>query len=282
VELAEGVGGLWVTSRTDPGNVVEMDPNQGTVRRTFQVGSLPEGIAVGPALVWVANAGGDSVQSINPRNNRVGDPVQVGVEPRAVAYGDNYFWVANSGDGTVSRLNPRTDAVVKDFMQPGGEPHGMVVHGQTLYVVDRTDRNVQAFDVRDGHRIAEGSVGNNPKDVAYADGKLWVTNPGPDDGSAVGTVSVLDAKTLKPSDTPISFGTGSLPRGVIAYKGSVWVALGGSGKVAQVDPATANYELIKQTAHEADGIAAGGAIWTVNGAEHSVSRIDPIPPRSSK
>ena len=294
VEVADGLNYVWVTSRQDPGQVFQLNTNDGSLENTYTVGALPEGIAVGPHLVWVANVGDQvnpgTVQSINPQNGNVSQAIDVGVQPRVVAYGDNFFWVANSGGHSISRVNPRA-GTADTWLQTDEDPHGLLIHGQFIYVVNRGDSTIQKFDVskKGSPPVASGTVGNNPKGIAYADGKIWVTNPGPDQGTADGTVSILDADTLKPvtdldKDT-LSFGKGSLPRGIVFDSGSLWVALGGTGQVAQIDPAdgTVRTTVDQKGVGEADGIAGGaGGIWTANGEDGTVARINPTPPAPGK
>ncbi len=283
VEVADGLGYVWVTNRLDAGTVTKVDANLGTELTTIPVGALPEGIAIGPHLVWIANAGDDTVQSINPDNDRSKfTGVAVGNEPRAIAYGDNFFWVANSGDDTISKVDPRKGLEVATF-PTGSEPHGLLVRDGSIYVVNRTDQSVWKLDEKTGKKLDEQTVGENPKGVAYANGKIWVTNTGPDDGSGPGTVSVLDAKTLDPVKE-VDLGDGSLPRGIVFDSGSIWVALGADGSVAQVDPSTFDVRNVKQKGvNEADGITGGpGGIWTANGDQQTIARINPTPPGNVK
>jgi streptogramin lyase len=80
---------------------------------------------------------------------------------------------------------------------------------------------------------------------------------------------------------PIDLGEGSQPRGIVFDSGSLWVALGGSGEVAQIDPSTGEIRtrVEQKDVSEADGIAGGSAIWTANGEDGTVARITPTPPK---
>ncbi|MDX6637730.1 MAG: hypothetical protein QOJ01_1241, partial [Solirubrobacterales bacterium] len=133
--------------------------------------------------------------------------------------------------------------------------------------------SVWSLDVNSGKRLAEGTVGANPKGVAYADGKLFVSN------TDSGTVSVLDSGTLKSAGKDIVLGANSQPRGIGFGYGSVWVAEGTGGKVAQINPTTRDVQLVAQKhVDEADGLAVGpGGVWTANGFGQTVARINPTP-----
>jgi serine/threonine protein kinase/streptogramin lyase len=278
VEVADGLGYVWVTNRLAAGTVTQVDANLGKEITTIPVGSKPEGIAIGPHLVWVANAGSDTVQSINPDNlSSKFSAVQVGDDPRDIAYGDNFFWVSNSLDDTISKVNPRKGVEVTTF-QTGGEPHGLLVRTGSIYVVNRNDPSIWRIDEKTGNMLAEHTVGENPKGVAFADGHIWVTNTGPDSGNGPGSVSVLDPDTLD-SVKEIDLGQGSLPRGIVFNRGSVWVAEGGDGTVAQIDPSSFDVRIVQQPGvKEADGIAAGpGGVWTANGNQQTIARINPTP-----
>jgi YVTN family beta-propeller protein len=115
-------------------------------------------------------------------------------------------------------------------------------------------------------------VGIRPGAVAAAPGTVWVGN--------------LDDRTLTKIDVKqrTSSGTFSLnnrtPTGIAVGAGSVWVAHGAVGKLAQIDPQFGQVAATIDIAGEALGTSNGavtvgeGSVWAVYG-DSTVARVDP-------
>ena len=77
------------------------------------VGRRPGGIDAGTSVVWVANAGEDSVSRIDIASGEtIGDPIGVGRHPSAVAVGGEAVWVADNGDGVGNPDRALTDGPI--------------------------------------------------------------------------------------------------------------------------------------------------------------------------
>src|SRR3954447_473584 len=279
VNLTDGadVAGVWVANRIG-GTVVRVDPNNGAAGPPIDVGSKPEGIATGAGAVWVANATDNTVQRIEPsgQGGTAGSPIPVGTDPRAVAFGDGFVWVANSGSNSITKIDPSTSQPT-GTIDTGTEPHGLTVDGGFIYVVNRGG-TVWKINDKSGQQVAEGTVGNNPKDITLDAGNAWISNT--DDG----TVSVLDQDTLKSLGT-VPIKPASQPRGITSGFGSVWVGLGVEGRVARIDPKAQTLEqrLQLKGVSDADGISAGpGGVWVTNGLSGGISRVNPTPATKTK
>jgi YVTN family beta-propeller protein len=115
-------------------------------------------------------------------------------------------------------------------------------------------------------------VGIRPGPVAVGLGTVWVGNL--DDRS----LTKIDAKQRTSSGTfPLDNRT---PTGIALGAGSVWVAHGGLGKLAQVDPQFGQVAKTIEIAGEALGTVNGavtvgeGSVWAVYG-DSTVARVDP-------
>ena len=100
-----------------------------------------------------------------------------------------------------------------------------------LWVVNPDNNSVSAFDVANNTRLAEITVGSQPRAVATAPGgRVWVSNR--DDAS----LSVIDPVSMGVVQT-IRLPFGSQPHGlVVASDGSVLVALEATGRVLKISP----------------------------------------------
>ncbi|MGW2235095.1 bifunctional YncE family protein/alkaline phosphatase family protein [Streptomyces sp. NPDC001759] len=157
-------------------------------------------------------------------------------------------------DGTLS--NPVAVPIPAD-----GDKHALVAgavfspDGSTVYAAVNGQNRVVALDAATGTVQHSWAVGNAPRGLALADGKLYVSNEGgrpakdgdttinsygtdvpanPDTGAATtGTVSVID--TTDPSAAVGSIDVGLHPTAVYAAKGAVFVTNTADNNVSVID-----------------------------------------------
>ena len=128
--VAQGFGSSWLAYR-EANLVVRVDAT-GAIT-TIPVGRGPTAVTVGRRAVWVADALGDTVKSIDPATSSVVTTVEVGSAPSALAEGDGSIWVANSGDGTLTRIDERTSRPTA-HVTVGGSPQALVVAEGKVWV----------------------------------------------------------------------------------------------------------------------------------------------------
>ncbi|HEY3215380.1 MAG TPA: beta-propeller fold lactonase family protein [Candidatus Eisenbacteria bacterium] len=142
-------------------------------------------IAVTPddRFVWVAQPDNDLVTLLEVERdaNRVLKQIRVGDEPQNVAISPDGKWVyvSNTGSGTVSviRANRGNPHMVKTI-RVGTEPYGMALtpDGEKLYVANARFNDVSVIDTRGDRLVGTiGGVGLEPRGVAVAGGKVYVT-----------------------------------------------------------------------------------------------------------
>src|SRR6266540_6002151 len=68
VSLVAGSGAVWVANE-DNGTVVRVDPAEGVVSRTYDIGGRPSGLALGAGAVWIASDAG--IARIDPGTDEV-------------------------------------------------------------------------------------------------------------------------------------------------------------------------------------------------------------------
>jgi Protein kinase domain len=90
VALVAGSGAVWVANE-DNGTVVRVDPAEGVVSRTYDVGGGPSGLALGVGAVWVASDAG--IARIDPGTDEVRS-LALGGAPRNVAVATTGVWAS--------------------------------------------------------------------------------------------------------------------------------------------------------------------------------------------
>ena len=175
--VAVGDGWVWVVF--GKAMLVRVDPSD--VRPS---GSTPTDfgatdVALGHGSVWVSNAGASSVQRFDPTTFEEG-PLEewpVGRAPRGLAVTQDAVWVAISGEDVVARIDPGARSI---FTIPVGDgPEDVVVGAGSVWVANRLGGTVSRIDPETNEVVATTEVGNAPSDLAFADGRVWLTVQAP-------------------------------------------------------------------------------------------------------
>src|SRR5690242_12118480 len=180
---AAGDGAVWL-SNPSYDTVTRVDPATNTVTATIAVGPQPEGIAVSPGAVWVANAGsladagGPSVSRIDPATNRVVATIRVGLKgdccaqhtdliasPRAV-------WVALANGNSIVHVDPATNRVVATA-RVGYPPCGMLAADKTGVWSAGCSDQVGRIDSRT-NKLTVKLTELDPEGIELAFGSVWV------------------------------------------------------------------------------------------------------------
>lgn len=267
-----GAGYLWVTNTLDD-TVVRIDPaTHRRVGRPIPVGNGPHAIAFGEDGVWVANNDADTVVRLDPRTGRVvGRPIPVGEEPEAIAIGAGSVWTLNL-EGTVTRIDPRTMRAATPPIVVG--PHtiggGLAFAGGRLWVTEATEDTVSAIDP------ASNRVVGRP--LRVGDEPWGVAG----DGNAIwvanyadGTVVAVDARTARIRGEPVA--VGGSPLVVAADAGEVWVA-GDDNRLTRIDGRAARIAGRPVPVGEnTNSIAIGaGGVWLPHYDDRSVTHVLPF------
>src|SRR5262249_54350550 len=115
---------VWLSTSWDPDIVSRVDLDSNAIVASVAVGDDPEGIAVTPEAVWVANHHDGTVSSIDPTTNRVVATVTVGSVgdsgPHDIFAAAGAVWVDVPSRGALVRIDPATNAVATSIPTPGG------------------------------------------------------------------------------------------------------------------------------------------------------------------
>lgn len=224
----------------------------GASRQTIHVGSAPMGIAVTPHAVWVANSGDGTVGRVDPTSTQLVDTVRVGNGPVGVLARKHAVWVANSVDGTVVRINPARDQVEGDAIGAGVDPTAIAYAGGRLWVTNESVGQVTAIDLRTRTADDALNVGRGPNAIAAEAGRVWVAN------TLDGTVTDIDLHPASP--TPTTIPVGSSPTALVPTRAGV-VATTRSGSVWQLTPQGTRHLLNRIPADPQAAGETGGKLW---------------------
>jgi len=184
-------------------------------------------------------------------------------------------WYAGHGNATLGQLDALSGVIVQHQIPTNGAPHTLLFDGRdTLWFTDELTQSVVRFDRTSG-RMVDQRTGGNPYGLAVdRAGNLWFCKLTAD------RLGRIDARTGAMSE--VFLGNGSRPRRVaLAPDGTLWVTLNGLGKLAQVDPGTAQilrtYDMPGGSGSNPFAVAAtaDGRIWANEYRTDTISLLDP-------
>ena len=196
-----------------------IDPVSGNVTTTVPAGGLPDGIAVGPGAVWVANGQDGTVTRIDPATGQPSGPVFVGAGPAGIAVTPSAVWVANSLDLSVTKLDPAIGRVTATI-PVGDGPHAIVAGRDGVWVSDEFDATLAHIDPGTG-QVRKILVGSSPHGLALTNSGVWVgARPFAAASHRGGTLTVV-THILPNRDPALGYDLWDIPPLATAYDGLV-------------------------------------------------------------
>jgi glutamine cyclotransferase len=235
---------------------------------TFPVDSLPSALAFDGRNLWVASSLQQTLSVIDPTSGTAVANYQLKHVPTALLWADSAMWVANDIAGTVSKVSP--DGQVQADAAVGQGPVGLAFDGSSLWVIDKSDRQLVRLDPVSAQVQDRVSLDGEPTAIAFDGSSLWV---------ALSDLGQLEQRD--PSD-PTSVQRVDLktpPLAMVFDGANLWAAAPEAGKVFRIDPKTrqvtdtisvAGYPVALEAAACGQGCLD---VWTANQSSDSVSRI---------
>jgi len=132
----------------------------------------PRGLAFGgDGNLYVTSIQDSAVHSFDSNGNQLQSfSVEHPIDVRA--YGNQSILVSSdSGSGFVYQFSLQTGSLINTFTHPNlGHPAGMVVNGNTLYVLAQTDLNLITFDLTNNNAtILISNFDDTPEDITIVD-----------------------------------------------------------------------------------------------------------------
>jgi YVTN family beta-propeller protein len=239
---------------------------------------LAVAVAAAAALILTRGSGGAAVPPnhvgvIDPETNAVVANVPVGTDPGPLATGAGSLWVANAVDRTFTRISLDRRARLATLSLNGRTPTGIDLGGGFVWVAHGARGEVSRIDLRPSGRmktIRVADPGSNAGALAVAGGSVWVVY-----GDS--TLARIDAKKARIKGATFA---GDSPRGVVVFKGFVWVLNAGDRTVTRFALKALEGGAVKRpirVGHRPVAIAAGaGAIWVADAGDDAVTRINPL------
>jgi streptogramin lyase len=175
--VAVGGGRVWVTLRTEPAQLVAIDPSRNEVVDSFEVPRNPEDVRFALDAVWVTS---DSTNSITKmRSGAAPIQIPIGATSDDMAVGAGKIWVTNRVDDAITRIDLQQPSHNKS-MRVGSRPEGVAADDRNVWVVNQGDNSVMRFDAHSPYkRLGSYKVGEKPSDVVVDEsGVAWVVNTG--------------------------------------------------------------------------------------------------------
>ena len=178
------------------------DPNSSSSQ--INVGQKPVyiGLNIDKNIVYVTNAGSDTVSVINGNNNSKIKDIPVGNNPQYIAFSldKNTGYVTNYDSGTVSVINGNNNSKIKDIPVGINPQYIAFSLDNTVYVTNAGSRTVSVINGNNNSKIKDIPVGFGPAniDINQYNKMLYVVNSFSD------TVSVINGNNnSKIKDIPV-------------------------------------------------------------------------------
>ena len=274
-ELWAGSRYLWVTTNTDPGKVVRIDPRS---RQHTPIATLPDGakhlVETADRHLWVTTK--DAVVELSGFGRHLLQTIPLAGQPNDLEPGDrasSLLFATNSADdgrGTIWRINTSTNTATALTGVTEGLAD-LAVDDQTVWAAQNLGPNLYRVDATSGAAIGKPlPVGTALVAVLAYDTSIWVTD------SAKNVVMRLDPKTGAVTAT---ITVGHRPWGLAGGGDAVWVVNRGdttdrTSTVSRIDPKTNRVTKTITVGAGADGIAwMDSALWVASETAGEVTRI---------
>lgn len=175
---------LWETTRSHQLDRIDLHTNKiiRSIRLAAGANNWNDELAIGEGAVWVAVADNATLIRIDPQTNRIAAPITgFGSTDSGmpIAVDQNAVWVLRmvGGQETLFRVDPERNQIVKRIpigASNGAAPTGTVATGGGYVWTGNWNNSVSKVDPRTNRVVAVYTLPDNPQNVTFADGSLWV------------------------------------------------------------------------------------------------------------
>jgi YVTN family beta-propeller protein len=134
-------------------------------------------------------------------------------------------------DGTVSKIDPESALVDGEAILVGGNPKGIAVAAEIVWVANTDDASVSMIDPSTDEVVGTLEVGAMPRGVTAAFDSIWVAS-----GSGVVTQIDAEARMVVATIDLTELEPGASPEEIAADKNQLWVTTGEGDSVIRISP----------------------------------------------
>jgi len=172
----------WVFCQAD-GTAHLWDIASGRPEMTVSLGVHAGFVTVAGGLLWVPDfqGGTSEVVAVDPVSRRIVKRVRVGAAPISVSFAAGSGWVSNTGDASVTRFDQTTGRTVATVAVSGGSIGPLLATPTAVWVSVYGGAQLADIDPVTAHVTRTISVGDEPQNLAFVSGQLWVAEAGAND-----------------------------------------------------------------------------------------------------
>jgi len=233
------------------------------------------------ADIYVVNSESRTLSHINTETGTVNNLFcQLGLTPNGFDLDENHIYVALSGDNAIQVIARQSGTHLRYIpVAPSANPWDCLKVGDYLYVSGLITGKVYKISLQSGSVVAAVDTGICPEGLAFANGKLYVTNAGNyQDGYTNSSVAVIDLASFSlQSSIPVWLN----PQNAIRVGDKIHVACTGNwvdqfGKVYVIDSLTDTVESIIPLGGNLGGMwhSPSGKVYVGDGMNSGVYAYD--------
>jgi len=166
---------IWCGSALTRSTVSKLLASDGTYQGFVRTDPIAAALLVAAGKLWVAAAGGNSVESFRLSDLRKQQTTAVGLAPGGLAFDGRNVWVANGDSDFLSVLRAK-DGTVQRTIPASGNPAHIISAAASMWVTQFSSDTASKFRVSTGALEATYPVGDGPIGLAFDGTSIWVAN----------------------------------------------------------------------------------------------------------
>ncbi len=170
--VGAGEGAVWIASTES--SLVRLDPATGGTK-VYPLPGFGAGVRSGLGSVWVTVPTAGQVLRIDPKDGSVIATITAGTEPRFLAIGGDSVWVQNDGDGSVTRIGADGVVKATITVSSSAVDGGDIAYGGGFVWPRISAALIAKLDGTTGELLATYGPPSGSGSVAADESAVWVS-----------------------------------------------------------------------------------------------------------